>query len=207
VALMERAAIAAAADACLAGPPQVDSVRVVNVIGWRYRNAPRFLAERLGIHHILIPPDAGLLSAVGLGHAVRERTIEHTLLAPLREADVASLLQPAEEAALEAARELGCDDPVIRRRQWRCRLLGQDATIDLDLGAEDASDATVIERTFTAAFEDLYGRTPAGQPIELAAIRILAGDPEPQPTSADSPRDPALDAGASVTGPHLLPLD
>ncbi|MDX2379151.1 MAG: acetyl-CoA acetyltransferase [Acidimicrobiia bacterium] len=49
VALMERAALAAAADAGLAGPPQADSVRVVNVIGWRYRNAPRFLAERLGI--------------------------------------------------------------------------------------------------------------------------------------------------------------
>ncbi len=48
-ALMERAALAACADAGLDGPPPADAVRVVNVIGWRYRNAPRFLAERLGI--------------------------------------------------------------------------------------------------------------------------------------------------------------
>ena len=49
VALMEQAVHAAAADAGLDGPPLADSVRVVNVIGWRYRNAPRFLAQRLGL--------------------------------------------------------------------------------------------------------------------------------------------------------------
>ncbi len=48
VALMERAVVAAATDAGLDAPPVADSLRVVNVIGWRYRNAPRFLAERLG---------------------------------------------------------------------------------------------------------------------------------------------------------------
>jgi acetyl-CoA C-acetyltransferase len=49
VALMEQAVHAAAADAGLDGPPNADSIRVVNVIGWRYRNAPRFLAARLGL--------------------------------------------------------------------------------------------------------------------------------------------------------------
>jgi len=48
-ALMERAVLAAVADAGLSSTPPVGSVRVVNVIGWRYRNTPRFLAERLGI--------------------------------------------------------------------------------------------------------------------------------------------------------------
>ncbi len=49
VALMERAARLAADDAGLDGPPPADSVRVVNVIGWRYRNPARFLSQRLGI--------------------------------------------------------------------------------------------------------------------------------------------------------------
>jgi acetyl-CoA C-acetyltransferase len=48
-ALMERAVLAACTDAGLDGPPAADSVRVVRIIGWRYRNAPRFLAERLGL--------------------------------------------------------------------------------------------------------------------------------------------------------------
>jgi acetyl-CoA C-acetyltransferase len=53
-ALMERAALAACADAGLDGPPQADVVRVVSIIGWRYRNAPRFLAERLGVTNAVL---------------------------------------------------------------------------------------------------------------------------------------------------------
>ena len=52
VALMERAVLAAAADAGLDGPPPADSVRIVNILGWRYRNPARFLAERLGLEGI-----------------------------------------------------------------------------------------------------------------------------------------------------------
>jgi acetyl-CoA C-acetyltransferase len=48
-ALMEQAVRKACDDAGLDGPPQADAVRVVSVVGWRYRNAPRFLAARLGI--------------------------------------------------------------------------------------------------------------------------------------------------------------
>jgi hypothetical protein len=62
VALMERAVVAAASDAGLDGPPPADSIRVVNVIGWRYRNAPRFVAERLGIR------DAELVYSTGGGN-------------------------------------------------------------------------------------------------------------------------------------------
>ena len=49
VALMERAVIAAATDAGLAGPPTADALRVVGQLSWRYGNTPRFLAERLGL--------------------------------------------------------------------------------------------------------------------------------------------------------------
>lgn len=49
VALMERATRLAIDDAGLTEPPAADSVRVVDVIGWKYRNPARFLADRLGI--------------------------------------------------------------------------------------------------------------------------------------------------------------
>ncbi len=48
-ALMEHAVRLASADAGLSGPPAASSVRVVNIIGWRYRNPARFLAARLDI--------------------------------------------------------------------------------------------------------------------------------------------------------------
>ena len=49
VALMERAVLAAAADAGLDGPPAADAVRVVGQLSWRYGNTPRMLASRLGL--------------------------------------------------------------------------------------------------------------------------------------------------------------
>ena len=49
VALMERAVLAAAADAGLDGPPAADAVRVVSQLSWRYGNTPRFVADRLGL--------------------------------------------------------------------------------------------------------------------------------------------------------------
>ncbi|MBA3287410.1 MAG: acetyl-CoA acetyltransferase [Acidimicrobiia bacterium] len=49
VVLMEAAALAAAADAGLTGPPPVDSIRVVSTLSWRYGNPAWVLADRLGI--------------------------------------------------------------------------------------------------------------------------------------------------------------
>jgi acetyl-CoA C-acetyltransferase len=49
VALMEQAVVAASVDAKLDGPPNADSLRVVGQLSWRYGNAPRFLAGRLGL--------------------------------------------------------------------------------------------------------------------------------------------------------------
>lgn len=47
--LMEQAVLHAATDAGLDGPPAADSVRVVNIIGGRFGNAPRLLAQRLAL--------------------------------------------------------------------------------------------------------------------------------------------------------------
>lgn len=48
-ALMERAVRDAADDAGLGALDAVQSMRVVNVIGWRYRNPARFVGDRLGL--------------------------------------------------------------------------------------------------------------------------------------------------------------
>jgi acetyl-CoA C-acetyltransferase len=47
--LMAEAVLAASADATLSGPPPADSLRVVSLLSWRYRDPARFVARRLGI--------------------------------------------------------------------------------------------------------------------------------------------------------------
>lgn len=165
------------------------------------------VADRLAIERILVPPDAGLLSAVGLGRAVRERGVERTLLVRLDDAPVADLLAEAERDACTAASELGVEVPVVRRRQWRCRLVGQDATIDLDLDATDAGDSEIIAERFRHAFETLYGHEPPDRPIELAAVRVFAGDPTPPNEPAAPAPDAPLPPGATARGPSFLPFD
>jgi acetyl-CoA C-acetyltransferase len=61
VALMERAIVSAATDAGLAGPPSVDSIRVVSLFSWRYGNPAWLLADRLG----LTPKELAYTSAGG----------------------------------------------------------------------------------------------------------------------------------------------
>ncbi len=167
------------------------------------------IADRLGIDRILVPADAGLLSAVGLGHAVRERVCERTLLARLGDDDPADLLAPVEAEALDAARAIGCPAPVVRRRQWRCRLLGQDSTIDLDLDdGVAARHAAEIAHRFVAAFETIHGHAPPDRPIELAGVRVFAGDPDATGEIASPPRSAApLSVGDRSIGPALLPFD
>ena len=49
VAMMEQAVLAASTDATLDGPPHADALRMVGQLSWRYGNAPRILAGRLGL--------------------------------------------------------------------------------------------------------------------------------------------------------------
>jgi len=60
-ALMERAILEAATDAGLAGPPSVNSIRVVSLFSWRYGNPAWVLADRLG----LAPAELAYTSAGG----------------------------------------------------------------------------------------------------------------------------------------------
>jgi len=84
-ALMERAVLAAASDAGLDGPPKADAVRVVSIIGWRYRNAPRFLADRLGL------PDAALAETANGGNSPQALVNQTALDITAGEVDVAIL--------------------------------------------------------------------------------------------------------------------
>jgi acetyl-CoA C-acetyltransferase len=61
IGLMEQAISAASADAGLAGPPPVDSIRVVSLFSWRYGNPGWLLAEDLG----LAPEELAYTSAGG----------------------------------------------------------------------------------------------------------------------------------------------
>jgi len=100
------------------------------------------LAERLGMREVIVPPHAGVLSAVGLALAPerRERLTSCVATAEsLSDEALASLLTTA-------ARELGQGDGALEPRWWlRARYVGQGYELDVPVQPGDAVTA-VVER-------------------------------------------------------------
>jgi 5-oxoprolinase (ATP-hydrolysing) len=131
------------------------------------------VASRLGVRTILVPLDAGLLSALGLGHAVVERFAERQVLRPLSEAapDVAGLFGAlAEEASASVAAEgVAAAEVLVRRRLAHLRFRGQDATVEV--AWEPGLD---LAEAFALRYAALYGHRPEGRAVELESLRVVA---------------------------------
>ncbi len=174
------------------------------------------LAERLGIRQIIVPPHAGVLSAVGLA------------LAPERREGVGSLVQAtasltaetlADRLQLEAAR-LGADDDRAdasgpTARWWvRARYVGQGYELDIPVAPGD--DGQTIAAQFSARHAARTGFT-LDREVECISVRTaVGGAPWPvafhRPVAAiDSPAlAPDRDDGRAMTrtihGPHVVRL-
>ncbi len=139
------------------------------------------VAALLGISTVIVPPDAGLLSAAGLGAAVVERFRERQVLAPLSEVEaelpawLASLGREA--AAAVAAEGVAEQEIVVRRRMVHLRLLGQEASL-----AVEWSEGEDLAAAFVTAYQSLYGYRPlAGCAVEIESLRVVASSrPEPE---------------------------
>ncbi len=153
------------------------------------------VAERLGITQIIVPADAGLLSAAGLESASIERFASKQFLAPLSTLDDRQI----EELRLEARTNLEQEDRnlevTIRRQIAEVRLEGQDTPITMDFDRMED-----IEPSFRARYRDIFGyEAPADRELELVSIRVVAS------SIADLPSDEAFDKDvAALKGPQLM---
>ena len=125
------------------------------------------LAEGLDIKRILIPPYAGVLSALGMVVAPPivdvARTIVH-LSAQVHDADLES-----EFAKLTAA--CGVTDAQTQTTEYFAdvRFRGQSHELKIPVVAMTMSD---ISRRFHAAYRAVYGRPPTGRAIEIVTLRV-----------------------------------
>ena len=134
------------------------------------------VAELLGIASVLVPADAGLLSALGLGAAVVERFAHRQVLEPLDLARtrLAGWLEELGREAREAvaAEGIATEEIAVRRRLLNLRFAGQEAVLAVEYESDDAIDA--IEPAFAAACREVYGYAPEGRAIELESVRVIA---------------------------------
>lgn len=165
------------------------------------------LADALAMPSVLVPPFAGVLSAVGLALAPERHEEAMSLLIATDALDAATLRARCDELA---ARTTGTE------RSWlvRARYVGQGHEVEVRAGPGDAG-AEVAER-FAAAHLARYGFT-LPRAVECVALRHVASEPG---ATARFVRDPAaapydaarrLDAGgpaaaARLTGPASIVL-
>ena len=139
------------------------------------------VAQKLGIDVVVMPADASMLSAVGLGHAVVERFAQLQVLRRLDHmgSDLDSLVETlASQARSEVAAEgIAEHDIVVRRRIVNLRLLGQESSIAVELDKADD-----IEHTFVERYAAIYGHRPQGKPIEVESIRVVASSASDKPS-------------------------
>ena len=132
------------------------------------------VAEKLGINEILVPGDAGLLSAWGLHRSVRESIAERQILRKYGdlEDDWPGLLC---ELAGEARDEVG-ETAEVSRYLCELRFWGQDSSLELE--HETAPTLDEVLAAFHAKYEVLYGyRVPRDREVEVVAVRVVAAGP------------------------------
>jgi 5-oxoprolinase (ATP-hydrolysing) len=159
------------------------------------------IAELLGAPTVLVPRDASLLSALGLGAARIERFAHRQVLEPLGEVVASGRLGALlAELTAEAAAELragGADGEVgARRGLARCRYSGQESTLDLDL-----DDPATLERQFEAQYLQVFGDRPAGRAVELESLRVVVARREAEIAKADEVAPTTGSAGAALRRP------
>ena len=144
------------------------------------------VAERLGIATVLVPPDAGLLSALGIGHAAVERFAERQLLRPLAEAEgeVPALFDALAAEAVEAVSGEGVTrgDVVVRRRIVSLRYAGQESALEVEW-----EPGTPLAQGFEARYEAVYGHRPEPRPVEVESLRVVASSRADEVEAAEAP--------------------
>ncbi len=134
------------------------------------------IAGELDIENILIPANAGLLSAYGLGAAVIEQFAEKQVLEDLSACNpkIESYLQSLREEAKQALHEkesVDSGDILIRKELVFMRIKGQESTLKIDY-----RENPDLLAAFRDAYKKRYGHWIEDSVIEVESIRAVASN-------------------------------
>ncbi|NQU86907.1 MAG: hydantoinase B/oxoprolinase family protein [Mariniphaga sp.] len=130
------------------------------------------IAEILGIDNILLPSDAGLLSAYGIGSAQIERCAEKQILTEFNSIKIKLpwlMLELEKEAKAQLMTEGIHNNRIeVRQKMIFMRIKGQDSSLEILY-----KNPEKLEGNFHEAYKKLYGHTISNRPIEVEAVRVI----------------------------------
>lgn len=133
------------------------------------------VAEKLGIKKIIIPGEAGILSAYGLEHSAIERIAERQV--NLFVADSVKLVALLNEVTASAERKLVETGGTCERfrKIAEVRLAGQDSSLVIDF-----AELSELQGRFTTGYQNIFGYLPPeNRAIEIVSFRVIASTGTP----------------------------
>jgi len=140
------------------------------------------LARKLGAPRLVVPPDAGVGSALGFFTAPRAFDLVRSHKVPFASADFAKLERLFRELETDGERTLrraGAEGPIEFSRSVEARFIGQGSETSLALPRGDFAklDAAELRRRFDETYARLYGRTYPESPVEFVNFAVRASLP------------------------------
>lgn len=162
------------------------------------------VAELLGIRSVILPYDAGLLSAYGMGQARVERFAERQVLELLDQSlprlpHIITQLRHQAETSLKSE-GFKREEIEVVHQLIRLRFRGQSSSVEIDWDGD--SDLSKLMET---QYRHLYGHYPVGRAIEVESIRLVCGTRSGTGFSAPTYAADVPLAGARIEGPSVLP--
>ena len=143
------------------------------------------LAKKIGSPRILVPPLAGVGSALGFFTAPVAFDLTRSHRVALDDADfdeIEQLFKELEDEGAAVLRQAGKDEKVIFERTLMMRFVGQGAETDLYLEQKSFHQwqKTEIRALFDEVYQKLYGRTYPETPVEFVTFKVRASLPQRQ---------------------------
>lgn len=140
------------------------------------------LACKLGAPRLVVPPNAGVGSALGFFTAPRAFDLVRSHKVPFSTADFAALEKLFRELEAEGERTLrkaGAEGPIEFTRSVEARFIGQGAETALAVPPGDFGklNAAELRRRFDETYARLYGRTYPESPVEFVNFCVRASLP------------------------------
>jgi N-methylhydantoinase A/oxoprolinase/acetone carboxylase beta subunit len=141
------------------------------------------LAKKLGSPRLIVPPNAGVGSALGFFTAPRAFDLVRSHKVALDVADfgkIESIFQEMEAEGVKTLQKSGTEEDIIFERSVDVRFVGQGSEINIPIARSSFMDVKreEVRRRFDETYKKLYGRTYPDSPVEFINFKVRASLPE-----------------------------
>ena len=141
------------------------------------------LAKKLGSPGFIVPPNAGVGSALGFFTAPRAYDLVRSHKVALDVADfgeIENIFKAMEAEGTKTLQKSGTEEDITFERSVDVRFIGQGSETNIPIPERNFTyvKTEVVRRRFDETYEMLYGRTYPDSPVEFINFKIRARLPE-----------------------------